>query len=77
VVAELDAYTPTVATCKGGQVKAWEPRRYRTARTPGIDRSNALNVQLSPSATLNTMTAFDVAGIDEPKSTYCVHTTKG
>ena len=39
-----------------------EPRRYRTARTPGIDRTSALIVQLSPSATLNTMMAFDVAG---------------
>ena len=51
--------------------------RYRTARTPGIDRSNALVVQLSPSETLNTIMAFDVAGIDEPRSKYCVHTTKG
>jgi hypothetical protein len=51
--------------------------RYRTARTPGIDRSNALVAQLSPSDTLNTIMAFDVAGIDEPRSKYCVHTTKG
>jgi len=54
-----------------------EPRRYRTARTPGIDRTSALIVQLSPSDTLNTMMAFDVAGIEEPRSKYCVHTTKG
>ena len=50
---------------------------YRTARTPGIDRSNALVVQLSPSETLNTIMAFDVACIDETRSKYCVHTTKG
>jgi hypothetical protein len=51
--------------------------RYRTARTPGIDRTSALVAQLSPNDTLNTIRAFDVAGIDEPRSTYCVHTTKG
>jgi len=54
-----------------------EPRRYRTARIPGIDRTSALIVQLSPSDTLNTMMAFDVAGIEELTSKYCVHTTKG
>ena len=50
---------------------------YRTARTLGIDRSTTLVPQLSPSDTPNATRALVVAGIAEPRSTYCDQVTKG
>lgn len=58
-------------------VRSVQHSNYTMARMPGIERSTTLVPQLSASDTPKTTSALVVAGIDEPRSTYCDQMTKG